>query len=60
MLYLKLLLFAVAITAIIMVIYAIKGKQKDKTDFNIETDPEKYKKIKEEGIYNAYKQENEK
>ncbi|MFO7843210.1 MAG: hypothetical protein R6V16_05310 [Bacteroidales bacterium] len=60
MLYLKLLLFAVAITAIIMVIYAIKRKQKDKTDFNIETDPEKYKKIKEEGIYNAYKQENEK
>lgn len=60
MLYLKLLLFAVAITAIIMVIYAIKRKQNDKTDFRIETDPEKYKKIKEEGIYNAYKQENEK
>jgi hypothetical protein len=54
------LLFAVAITAIIMVIYAIKRKQKDKTDFNIETNPEKYKKMKEEGIYNAYKQENEK
>jgi len=60
MLYLKLLLFAVAITAIIMVIYAIKRKQKDKTDFNIKTNPEKYKKIKEEGIYNAYKQGNEK
>ncbi|HKL07599.1 MAG TPA: hypothetical protein VJ896_02420 [Bacteroidales bacterium] len=60
MLYLRLLLFAVAITAIIMVIYAIKRKQKDKTDFNIETNPEKYKKMKEEGIYNAYKQENEK
>ncbi|MDY6800448.1 MAG: hypothetical protein SVU94_04405 [Bacteroidota bacterium] len=60
MLYLKLLLFAVAITAIIMVIYAIKGKQKDNTDFRIETNPEKYKKIKDEGIYNAYKQENEK
>ncbi len=60
MLYLRLLLFAVAVTAIIMVIYAIKRKQKDKTDFNIETNPEKYKKMKEEGIYNAYKQENEK
>ena len=60
MLYLRLLLFAVAITAIIMVIYAIKRKQKDKTDFNIETNPEKYKKMKKEGIYNAYKQENEK
>jgi hypothetical protein len=60
MLYLKLLLFAVAITAIIMVIYATKRKQNDQTDFRIETDPEKYKKMKEEGIYNAYKQENEK
>lgn len=60
MLYLKLLLFAVAIIAIIMVIYAIKRKQNDKTDFKIETNPEKYKKIKEEGIYIAYKQENEK
>jgi len=60
MLYLKLLLFAIAITAIIMVIYAIKRKQNDNTDFRIETDPEKYKKMKEEGIYNAYKQENEK
>ncbi|MFO7827035.1 MAG: hypothetical protein R6V23_00320 [Bacteroidales bacterium] len=60
MLYLKLLLFAVAITAIIMVIYAIKRKQKNNTDFSVETDPEKYKKMKEEGIYNAYKQENEK
>ncbi|MDK2978627.1 MAG: hypothetical protein PWP52_1341 [Bacteroidales bacterium] len=60
MLYVKLLLFAIAITAIIMVIYAIKRKQNDNTDFRIETDPEKYKKMKEEGIYNAYKQENEK
>jgi len=58
MLYVKLLLFAVAITAVIILIYAIKHKQKDKTDFRIETDPEKYKKMKEEGIYNAYKQEN--
>ncbi len=46
MLYLKLLLFAVAITAIIMVIYAIKRKQKDNRDFSVETDSEKYKKMK--------------
>ena len=60
MLYLKLLLFAVAITAVIMVIYAIKRKQRNNSDFSVETDPEKYKKMKEEGIYNAYKRENEK
>ncbi|MEE4196420.1 MAG: hypothetical protein V2I54_02140 [Bacteroidales bacterium] len=59
MLYLKLLLFAVFVTALVMAVVAIKRKQNRNADFTLETDPEKYKKIKEEGIYNAYKQENE-
>lgn len=58
MLYLKLLLFAVIIVAIIMGIYALKLKQNRNADFSVETDPDKYKKIKEKGIYNAYKEEN--
>lgn len=60
MLYLKLLLFALIITAIIMGIYALKLKQNKNADFSVEANPDKYKKMKEKGIYNAYKEENKK
>lgn len=59
-LYLKLLLMAIVLVAIVMGVYGLKILYDKGASFNVNSDPEKYKKMKEEGLYSAYKDENEK
>lgn len=59
-LYLKLLLMAIVLVAIVMGVYGLKVLYDKGASFNVDSDPEKYKKMKEEGLYSAYKDENEK
>jgi hypothetical protein len=42
-----------------MGVFGLKLLSDKSSKFNVETDNEKYKKMKEEGIYSVYKKENE-
>lgn len=56
-LYLKLLLMAIVLVAIVMGVYGLKLLYDKGASFNVNSDPDKYKKIKNEGLYSAYKDE---
>ncbi|MFW5978599.1 MAG: hypothetical protein ACOCQ8_00665 [Bacteroidia bacterium] len=51
---------AIVLVAIVMGVYGLKILYDKGASFNVNSDPEKYKKMKEEGLYSAYKDENEK
>jgi protein-S-isoprenylcysteine O-methyltransferase Ste14 len=57
-LYLKLLLMAIVLVVIVMGVYGLKLFHDRGARFNVESDPEKYKKIKKDGIYSVYSKEN--
>ncbi|MFO8235696.1 MAG: hypothetical protein R6U04_09865 [Bacteroidales bacterium] len=58
-LYLKLLLMAIVLVAIVMGVYGLKFLYDKGASFNVNSDPEKYKKIKNEGMYSVYKEDEE-
>jgi hypothetical protein len=57
-LYLKLILVAIVLVALVMGVYGLKLLYDKGSAFNVDSDPEKYKKMKEDGIYSVYKEEN--
>jgi hypothetical protein len=57
-LYLKLLLVAIILVIIVMGVYGLKFLYDKGASFNVNADPEKYKKMKQDGIYSVYKEEN--
>ncbi|MFP4620759.1 MAG: hypothetical protein ACLFM7_05575 [Bacteroidales bacterium] len=57
-LYLKLLLLVIIMVAIIMGVFGLKLLYDKGARFNVESDPDKYKKIKKDGIYSAYSEKN--
>jgi len=57
-LYLKLVLMAIILVVIVMGVYGLKMFHDRGARFNVESDPEKYKKIKKDGIYSVYSKEN--
>jgi hypothetical protein len=57
-LYLKLVLMAIILVAIVMGVYGLKLFHDRGAKFNVESDPDKYKKIKQDGIYSVYSEEN--
>ncbi len=59
-LYLKLILVAIILVALIMGVYGLKLLYDKGSTFNVDSDPEKYKKMKEDGIYSVYKEKNKK
>lgn len=59
-LYLKLVLMAIILVVIVMGVYGLKMFHDRGARFNVESDPEKYKKIKKDGIYSVYSKENRK
>lgn len=63
-LYLKLIVVAIVLVIIIMGVYGLKvlydKGASGSSAFNVESDPEKYKKIKEKGIYSVYSDQNKK
>ncbi len=58
-LFVKLIVIAIVLVAIVMGVFGLKLLSDKSSKFNVETDNEKYKKMKEEGIYSVYKKENE-
>ena len=56
-LYLKLILVAIVLVAIVMGVYGLKILYDKGSTFNVDSDPEKYKKMKKDGIYSVYKEE---
>ena len=59
-LYLKLILVAIVLVAIVMGVFGLKLFHDRGARFNVESDPDKYKKIKKDGIYSVYSKENKK
>ena len=57
-LYLKLLLVAIVLVVIVMGVFGLKMFHDRGARFNVESDPEKYKKIKKDGIYSVYSEQN--
>ena len=57
-LYLKLIVVAIVLVVFVMGVYGLKLLYDKGSTYNVDADPEKYKKMKEEGIYSAYKEEN--
>jgi hypothetical protein len=53
-LYLKLILLAIILVVIVMGIFGLKLFYDKGARYNVESDPDKYKKIKKDGIYSAY------
>ncbi|MFP4447956.1 MAG: hypothetical protein ACOCZ4_00450 [Bacteroidota bacterium] len=51
---------AIVLVAIVMGVYGLKFLYDKGASFNVNSDPEKYKKMNEKGLYSAYKDENEK
>ena len=47
-LYLKLLLVAIVLVALVMGVYGLKLLYDKSSTFNVDSDPEKYKKIKKQ------------
>ncbi|MCF8335183.1 MAG: hypothetical protein K9H65_01145 [Bacteroidales bacterium] len=57
-LYLKLIILVVILVAIVMGVFGLKLLYDRGARFNVESDPDKYKKIKKDGIYKAYSEQN--
>ena len=53
-LYLKLILVAIVLVAIVMGVFGLKLFHDRGARCNVEADPDKYKKIKKDGIYSVY------
>ncbi|MGM0530418.1 MAG: hypothetical protein ACQER7_03630 [Bacteroidota bacterium] len=58
-LYLKLIILVIILVAIVMGVFGLKLLYDKGARFNVESDPDKYKKIKKDGIYSAYSKQNE-
>lgn len=56
-LYLKLILLAIVLVVIVMGVFGLKLFYDKGARYNVESDPEKYKKIKKDGIYSVYSKE---
>ena len=59
-LYLKLILVAIILVALVMGVFGLKLLYDKSSTFTVDSDPDKYKKMKEDGIYSVYKEENRK
>ena len=57
-LYLKLIVLAIVLVVIVMGVFGLKFFHDRGARFNVESDPEKYKKIKKDGIYSVYSEQN--
>jgi hypothetical protein len=49
---------AIVLVVIVMGVYGLKMFHDRGAQFNVESDPDKYKKIKRDGIYSVYSKEN--
>mgnify|MGYP000435655951 CR=1 FL=1 len=59
-LYLKLIILAIVLVAVVMGVFGLKFFHDRGEQFNVDTDPDKYKKIKKDGIYSVYSEQNKK
>lgn len=59
-LFVKMIVIAIVLVAIVMGVFGLKVLSDKGARFNVDADPEKYKKMKNDGIYNVYKEENKK
>lgn len=59
-LYLNLIVIAIILVAIVMGVFGLKFFHDRGSGFNVESDPEKYRKIKQDGIYSVYSDQNHK
>jgi len=59
-LFVKLIVVAIVLVAIVMGVFGLKILSDKGARFNVDADPEKYKKMKEDGIYSVYQEENKK
>ncbi len=56
--FLKILVVAIVLVALIMGVFGLKLLSDKGAKFDVDADPEKYKKAKENGIYDVYREEN--
>ena len=56
-LYLKLIILVIVLVAIVMGVFGLKLLYDRGARFNVESDPDKYKKIKKDGIYSIYSEQ---
>jgi hypothetical protein len=57
-LYLKLIVLVIVLVAIVMGVFGLKLLYDKGAKFNVDSDPDKYKKIKKDGMYSAYSEQN--
>jgi len=56
--FLKMLVVAIVLVALVMGVFGLKLLSDKGAKFDVDADPEKYKKAKENGIYDAYREKN--
>jgi len=59
-LYLKLIIVAIVLVVLVMGVFGLKLLSDKSGKFDVNADPEKYKKMEKDGIYNVYKEQNTK
>lgn len=59
-LYLNLIVIAIILVAIVMGVFGLKFFHDRGSGFNVDSDPEKYRKMKQDGMYSAYSEQNNK
>ena len=59
-LFVKMIVIAIVLVAIVMGVFGLKILSDKGARFNVDADPEKYKKMKKDGIYSVYQEENKK
>ena len=59
-LYLKLIILVIVLVAIVMGVFGLKLLYDRGARFNVESNPDKYKKINKDGIYSVYSEQNKK
>ena len=59
-LYLNLIILAIILVVIVMGVFGLKFLYDRGARFNVDSDPEKYKKMKKDGIYSVYSEQNKK
>ncbi|MBS3770393.1 MAG: hypothetical protein V5A47_05760 [Bacteroidales bacterium] len=57
-LYLKLIVLVIVLVAIVMGVFGLKLLYDKGAKFNVDSDPDKYEKIKKDGMYSAYSKQN--
>ncbi len=57
-LYLKLIVLVIVLVAIVMGVFGLKLLYDKGAKFNVDSDPDKYKKIKKDGMYSVYSEQN--